>query len=96
MIPWCLPVLAISHHIPLKGTHMILPKLSVRDVDASTAFYTRQLGFHLDFILPRADGISGLARLSPGDIRPGLSRVEADRPAGLTLRELSTREAEGY
>jgi uncharacterized glyoxalase superfamily protein PhnB len=57
---------------------MIMPTLSVRDVDASVAFYTRQLGFIHDFSLPRSDGTTAFARVSLGSVRLGLSRIEKE------------------
>ena len=54
---------------------MIMPILAVKDVDASIAFYTRQLGFKNDFTLPGNDGQNAFAGVSMGSAAFGLSRV---------------------
>ena len=53
---------------------MILPILSVKDVDASVAFYTGKLGFTHSFSVPGPDGRNSFAFITLGEtITVGLS-----------------------
>jgi uncharacterized glyoxalase superfamily protein PhnB len=52
---------------------MIMPVLSVRDVDASTAFYTDKLGFITSMTLKNADGENVWAIVNLGAATIGLS-----------------------
>ena len=46
---------------------MIIPVLSVADVDASIKFYTERLGFDQKFALPGPDGKTSFASLNLGE-----------------------------
>lgn len=55
---------------------MIVPILSVKDVDASIAFYTEKLGFALDMTMPDPTGKTFFAFVRQG---------QKDNPIGLSL-----------
>jgi uncharacterized glyoxalase superfamily protein PhnB len=55
---------------------MIVPVLSVKDVDASIAFYTEKLGFKQDMVLAGPDGVNSFAGVSLGNSTFMLSRAE--------------------
>ena len=67
---------------------MILPLLSVKDVDASVAFYVEKLGFAHQFSMPGPDGKNSFAFVGLGDaVIVGLS-LDPDlqhRGAGVDL-----------
>lgn len=55
---------------------MILPILSVNDVDASLAFYTEKLGFTERMSMPGPDGITTFAGIALGEANFMLSRED--------------------
>lgn len=57
---------------------MILPILSVSDVDASLAFYTQKLGFTERMSMPGPDGITTFAGIALGEANFMLSREEVE------------------
>ncbi len=67
---------------------MILPILSVKDVDASVAFYTEKLGFAHSFSMPGEDGKTVFAFVNLGEavvIGLSLDPALANRGAGVDL-----------
>ena len=62
---------------------MIAPILSVKDVDASVAFYTEKLGFTHSFSLPGPDGNNAFAFVGLGKtVAIGLSREDVTEARG--------------
>lgn len=57
---------------------MIVPILSVSDVDASLKFYTEKLGFTQSMALPGPDGVTAFAGISMGKVHVMLSRSETE------------------
>lgn len=57
---------------------MILPILSVSDVDASLAFYKEKLGFEERMSMPGPDGITTFAGIALGKAQIMLSRAETE------------------
>lgn len=55
---------------------MIMPILSVKNVDNSLAFYVQQLGFQQDVLFPGPDGVNAFAIVHLGSSTFGLSRTE--------------------
>jgi uncharacterized glyoxalase superfamily protein PhnB len=55
---------------------MIVPVLSVKDVDASIAFYNEKLGFKTDMVLAGPDGVNAFAGVSLGNSTFMLSLAE--------------------
>lgn len=57
---------------------MIVPVLSVRDVNTSLKFYTEKLGFQKDMALDGPDGVVAFAGIRLGQAAFMLSRAETD------------------
>jgi uncharacterized glyoxalase superfamily protein PhnB len=70
-VRFCNVVYLISSFI--RSSIMIMPILSVKDVDASVAFYKDILGFNHDFSMPGPDGKTTFAGVSLGKASFGLS-----------------------
>ena len=74
---------------------MIIPVLSVADVDASVKFYTEKLGFTQEFAFPGPDGKNTFASVKLGEAHVMVGTDSDLASVGKGVAELRIKDASG-